>query len=198
MTKSTLLQLLVNPFERVAGYQALGWGLLGIAVSTLLGYFSGMHCHGLLHYGPAPNNLWWCYAAERLVIWLVPATLFYLGGIIFSKSRIRPVDIWGTTAFSELLFIPMTLFYFLPPVKTLIASVADLPAVLSTPGMLAGIWLLLVSTVFAIWCAVWLFQALKVSANLKGWRIGVVYVLAVFGGDALCRYLIGMLYTHTF
>lgn len=196
MNKSTVLQLMLNPFGRIAGGKALAWGVVGMVVSCVLGYYSGMHYHGLLHFGPAPNNLWWCYAVERLVVWMIPAALFYIGGIVFSKSRIRPVDIWGTVAFSELLFIPMTLFYFLPPVKQLVAAAAEFQLVLTDPGMLLGLWLTLVSCVFAIWCAVWLFQALKVSANLQGWRLGTVYVLGVFGGDILCRYLIGMLYAY--
>ena len=37
---------------------------------------------------------------------------------------------------------------------------------------------------------VWMFQALKVSCNLKGYRLGILYCVGIFGGDVLCRYLI--------
>lgn len=46
---------LINPFERIAGWEALLWGLAGMVVSTALSYYSGWHYHGLLHFGPAPN-----------------------------------------------------------------------------------------------------------------------------------------------
>ena len=83
------VKLIVNPFIRIAGGQALIWGFLGLIVSTLLCWISGYHYHGLLHFGPAPNPAWWCYLAEHLIVWLIPALLFYLGGLFLSHSRIR-------------------------------------------------------------------------------------------------------------
>ena len=70
---------LINPFERIAGLEALLWGLAGMVVSTALSFYSGWHYHGLLHFGPAPNPAWWCYAVEHLAVWLIPAVMFYLG-----------------------------------------------------------------------------------------------------------------------
>lgn len=196
MAKSNLLKAVFNPFVWIAGYKALGWGVAGIAVSCLLGYLTGTHYHGLLHFGPAPNNLWWCYAAERLIVWLLPSVLFYLGGICFSKSRIRPVDVFGTVAFSQLLFIPMTLFFFFPQVKVFEKVAMNPLELTSSPQAMIGLWLMLVSSVFAIWSVVWMFNALKISTNLKGKYLAIVYILAVFGGDAACRYLIEMLYKY--
>ena len=67
---------LINPFERIAGLKALLWGLAGMVVSTALSFYSGWHYHGLLHFGPAPNPAWWCYAVEHLAVWLIPAVMF--------------------------------------------------------------------------------------------------------------------------
>ena len=78
---------LINPFERIAGLEALLWGLAGMGVSTALSYYSGWHYHGLLHFGPAPNPAWWCYAVEHLAVWLIPAVMFYLGGLLLSRSH---------------------------------------------------------------------------------------------------------------
>ena len=81
----------VNPFIQIAGARALAWGALGLLVSTVICYYAGYHYHGLLHFGPAPNPAWWCYAAEHLIVWLIPALLFYLGGKVFSHSGNRCV-----------------------------------------------------------------------------------------------------------
>ena len=89
------VKLIVNPFIRIAGGQALIWGFLGLIVSTLLCWISGYHYHGLLHFGPAPNPAWWCYLAEHLIVWLIPALLFYLGGLFLSHSRIRVIRCTG-------------------------------------------------------------------------------------------------------
>lgn len=195
--KKLNLFLLINPFERIAGFQALGWGMLGIMVSTILSYFSGWHYHGLLHFGPAPNPAFWCFAVEHLVVWLVPAILFYIGGLLLSRSQIRPVDVLGTVAFAQLPLIIMNLFTFLPPMQNLTKiDVNSMTPVemMQQPGFLLGVWLSLVAFVFLVWTLVWMFNALRVSCNLKGYKLGILYCVAVFGGDVVCRYLIRMCY----
>ena len=190
------LYVLLNPFERIAGLKALAFGVVGMMVSTLLSYYSGWHYHGLLHFGPAPNPAWWCFAVEHLVVWLVPAILFYIGGLLLSRSRIRPVDVVGTVAFAQIPLIIMNQFNFLPPMHNLTKIDITMSPVdmMQQPGFLLGIWLSLVAMIFLIWTLVWMFQALKVSCNLKGYRLGILYCVGVFGGDVLCRYLIRLCY----
>ena len=147
--KRQWLNFLVNPFEWIAGGQALGWGLLGMVVSTVICYLSGWHYHGLLHFGPAPNPAWWCYAVEHLVVWIVLAKI---------DMNVPPMEL------------------------------------MAQPGFLVGIWLSLIGLIFLVWALVWMFKALKVSCNLKGYPLGILYCVAVFGGDILCRYLIGLCY----
>ena len=111
------VKLIVNPFIRIAGGQALIWGFLGLIVSTLLCWISGYHYHGLLHFGPAPNPAWWCYLAEHLIVWLIPALLFYLGGLFLSHSRIRVIDVLGTVLFAQLPLLGMNLISLLPAMR---------------------------------------------------------------------------------
>lgn len=194
--KKQWMNFLINPFERIAGFQALSWGLLGMVVSTVICYQSGWHYHGLLHFGPAPNPAWWCFAVEHLVVWIVPAMLFYLGGLILSRSRIRLVDVVGTVAFAQLPFILMNLFNLLPPIQNMTKLDMTMPPaeMVAQPGFLLGIWLSVIGMIFLIWGLVWMYKALKVSCNLKGYQLGILYCVGVFGGDVLCRYLIGMCY----
>lgn len=194
--KKQWMNFLINPFERIAGFQALSWGLLGMVVSTVICYQSGWHYHGLLHFGPAPNPAWWCFAVEHLVVWIVPAVLFYLGGLILSRSRIRLVDVVGTVAFAQLPFILMNLFNLLPPIQNMTKLDMTMPPaeMIAQPGFLLGIWLSVIGMIFLIWGLVWMYKALKVSCNLKGYQLGILYCVGVFGGDVLCRYLIGMCY----
>ena len=83
------LSLIHISFERTAGYAALVWGFIGIIIATLLSYLTGWHYHGLLHFGWAPNPAWWCFAVEHLVVWLIPAILFYIGGLLDVYKRQR-------------------------------------------------------------------------------------------------------------
>lgn len=67
---------MINPFERIAGWEALLWGLAGMVVSTTLSYYSGWHYHGLLHFGPGSDPAWWYYAVEHFAVWMIPALCF--------------------------------------------------------------------------------------------------------------------------
>ncbi|WP_303179213.1 YIP1 family protein [uncultured Butyricimonas sp.] len=195
--KKQRLNLLFNPFARIAGYSALGWGFLGIVLATLLSYSTGLHYHGLLHFGWAPNPAWWCFAAEHLVIWLIPAILFYLGGLLLSRSRIRIVDVLGTVAFAQLPFIIMNLFYFIPSLRfmtQLNPNALSIQELLAQPEFIKGVWFSLFSLIFFVWVLIWMFHALRVSCNLKGYRLGILYAIAITGGDLICRMLINLCY----
>ena len=186
--KNNCVKLLYNPFERIAGFSALGWGVAGLIASTLISYWSGWHYHGLLHFGAASNPELWCFAAEHAVVWLIPALLFYIGGLLLSKSKIRIIDVLGTTAFAQLPLIGMNLINSLPASREMLNIVPG-----EMPPM-SGLCLTIIGVVFVVWTLVWMFSALKVSCNLKGYRLTLLYILAIAGSDMLCRLIIKLFY----
>ncbi len=185
----------VNPFERIAGVKALLWGLAAMVVSTVISYFSGWHYHGMLHFGPAPNNEWWCYAVEHLTVWLVPAVVFYIGGRILSPSRIRLSDVFGTTAFAQIPLLLMGVVSFLPPMQALngLPEQNALQAVTQPWFMMAMFLSVFVVVAIAI-NIVWMYNALKVSCNLSGYKLRVFFIVAYIGCDVACRYIIAACY----
>ena len=190
------VKLIVNPFIRIAGGQALIWGFLGLIVSTLLCWISGYHYHGLLHFGPAPNPAWWCYLAEHLIVWLIPALLFYLGGLFLSHSRIRVIDVLGTVLFAQLPLLGMNLISLLPAMRMMSQMNMNMSPeeMLAQPYFILAMILTLLGLPFLILTLIWMFNALKVSCNLKQWKLWIVALIGIIGGDVLCRFLIGWLY----
>ena len=190
------VKLIVNPFIRIAGGQALIWGFLGLIVSTLLCWISGYHYHGLLHFGPAPNPAWWCYLAEHLIVWLIPALLFYLGGLFLSHSRIRVIDVLGTVLFAQLPLFGMNLISLLPAMRMMSQMNMNMSPeeMLAQPYFILAMILTLLGLPFLILTLIWMFNALKVSSNLKQWKLWTVALIGIIGGDVLCRFLIGWLY----
>lgn len=180
-----------KPFEKIAGYKALFWGLLGIAISTTLMYYSGYHYHGLLSIGPAPNNALWVHAVESLAIWVIPSIMFWIGGVCLSKSRVRPVDVFGTVAFAQLPLLLMHGFEFLPPFQRLLLATSNmsLKEVIQLFSSSTNLIFFLVCALFIIciliWMLIWLFNALKVSCNLKGTRLGICYAVAILISDVV-------------
>ena len=190
------VKLIVNPFIRIAGGQALIWGFLGLIVSTLLCWISGYHYHGLLHFGPAPNPAWWCYLAEHLIVWLIPALLFYLGGLFLSHSRIRVIDVLGTVLFAQLPLFGMNLISLLPAMRMMSQMNMNMSPeeMLAQPYFILAMILTLLGLPLLILTLIWMFNALKVSCNLKQWKLWTVALIGIIGGDVLCRFLIGWLY----
>ena len=190
------VKLIVNPFIRIAGGQALIWGFLGLIVSTLLCWISGYHYHGLLHFGPAPNPAWWCYLAEHLIVWLIPALLFYLGGLFLSHSRIRVIDVLGTVLFAQLPLLGMNLISLLPAIRMMSQMNMNMSPeeMLAQPYFILAMILTLLGLPFLILTLIWMFNALKVSCNLKQWKLWTVALIGIIGGDVLCRLLIAWLY----
>lgn len=187
---------IVNPFIRIAGGQALVWGVFGLIVSTLLCWISDYHYHGLLHFGPAPNPAWWCYLAEHLIVWLIPALLFYLGGLFLSHSRIRVIDVLGTVLFAQLPLLGMNLISLLPAMRMMSQMNMNMSSeeMLTQPYFIMAMILSILGLPFLVLTLIWLFNALKVSCNLKQWKLWVVALIGILGGDVLCRLLIERLY----
>lgn len=187
---------LQNPFLQIAGATALWTGLAGICLNAILCWLTGTHFQGLLHIGPAPTDVFGVIFAEHLIIWFIPAFFFYLSGILFSRSKIRIIDVWGTTAFAQLPLLGIGIFGFFPAVRHIIhIKPSELtPEWLSQPETIIGIVLLFLAMVFLIWALIWMFKALKISCNLKGARLGITYTLSVILGDVAAVYLIHLLY----
>lgn len=190
------VKLIANPFIRIAGGQALIWGFLGLIASTLLCWISRYHYHGLLHFGPAPNPAWWCYLAEHLIVWLIPALLFYLGGLFLSHSRIRVIDVLGTVLFAQLPLLGMNLISLLPAMRMMSQMNMNMSPeeMLAQPYFILAMILTLLGLPFLILTLIWMFNALKVSCNLKQWKLWTVVLIGIIGGDVLCRLLIEWLY----
>ena len=182
------MKALFNPFRYIAGTKALIFGLVFIVASTLLLYSGGFIQDSYIHIGMAEASLWYV-GAMQIVWWLLPALLLYLCGLLLSKSKIRIIDILGTTAFAQLILLLMIAPMLLPAVmNNMLESVASLqtgavPDMAEfTPIIIYSIWSLICLVVFYIWN----YNAFAVSCNVSGWKaiaafIAVQVVVTIVG-----------------
>ena len=172
------MKALFNPFRYIAGAKALIFGLVFIVASTLLLYSGGFIQDSYIHIGMAEASLWYV-GAMQIVWWLLPALLLYLCGLLLSKSKIRIIDILGTTAFAQLILLLMIAPMLLPVVmNNMLESVASLqtgavPDMAEfTPMIIYSIWSLICLVVFYIWN----YNAFAVSCNVGGWKAIVAFI----------------------
>ena len=170
---------LFNPFRYIAGSKALVLGIIFIISSALLLYSDNLIQDSYVHIGMADVALWQVMLVQFLW-WIVPAALLYAGGLLLSKSHIRIIDVLGTTAFSQLILIPMIAPLLLPAVKngTLTVVESTLNGTMAATGdilavMIYGIW----STILLVLFYVWNYNAFATSCNVKGWKAIIYYIV---------------------
>lgn len=172
------MKALFNPFRYIAGAKALIFGLVFIVALALLLYSGGFIQDSYIHIGMAKASLWYV-GAMQIVWWLLPALLLYLCGLALSKSKIRIIDILGTTAFAQLILLLMIAPMLLPAVMNnsmeLIAALQSGAIIEPTslmPIIIYSIWSLICLVVFYIWN----YHAFAVSCNVSGWKAVVAFI----------------------
>jgi hypothetical protein len=182
------MKALFNPFRYIAGAKALVFGIIFINTSSLLLHSGGLIQDSYIHIGMATASLWKVIAMQMLW-WILPAALLYLCGVVLSKSKIRIIDILGTTAFAQLIMLLLIVPMLLPAVMNcsleLVASLQTgaVPNMAEfTPLIVYGIWSLICLVLFYIWN----YNAFAVSCNVGGWKaiaafIAVQVVVTIVG-----------------
>lgn len=167
-----------NPFEFIAGWQALAAGAAGLVVSAVVASLTDQSFNGMLHVRFAEVTFWQSLVQQG-ICWLLLATLLYAAALIFSRSSVRALDIYGTMLFAQ---IPLTLMVasamiILPelgalatrPVEELIAYIQSHPI----PVMLYGVLVV----VLLVWYFMWSYRAFSVSANMRGERAVAIFIV---------------------
>lgn len=147
------LSLMFQPFHRIAGWTALGVGLVLMLLTAAIAAPCGTNFMTSLniHVGkPAP---FWVVFSLILIGWLTVSVLFLTAGKIFSSSKVRTVDVLGTLALTRgpfLLAAPLGLL--------------TVPQNVLSPVLWAS---LLFCIVIDIWIVVLSYNAFAVSTNIK-------------------------------
>ena len=172
------MKALFNPFRYIADAKALVMGYLFIIASALMLYSGNLIQDSYIHIGMAEASFLEVLGAQT-IWWIVPAALLYLCGLLLSKSKIRIIDILGTTAFAQLILLLMIAPMLLPVVmNNMLESVAALQsgAIIEPtslmPIIIYSIWSLICLVVFYIWN----YNAFAVSCNVSGWKAVVAFI----------------------
>ncbi len=170
--------LWLDPFTRIAGWQALGWGLLVQAGMVAVAASGGVLYDGAadLHVAPKQGPTWF-YAALPILDWLVVALVFLAAGRLFSRSAQRVVDYFGTVALARLPYLVAGVVMlpgllggpFLRITESLTsvrpeALGANLLRLPELPALLLGSVLLLA---LVVWLALLTYRALCASSGLR-------------------------------
>ena len=183
-TNSTWHLWLFNPFHFLAGGQALAWGLACVALTAYLGGIFDFRFTGAISFQrTAPAPLWYALA-QVLMAWAILSALLYIGGRLISRSRVRPIDVFGTQALARAPGLIIALVAVSPPFRDLTASwAAQGSSHLSIAQIALPSSASLVLVLLLVWMVLLLYRAFAVSCNVAGGRAIAVFIAAIALGE---------------
>ncbi len=187
----TIAKWLFNPFIRIAGVTSLALGLAVIVVGGAVAGIAGIRFNGLLDMLFAVSVPLWLPIVEGLLNWAVISALFMLAALLFGGGGVRLVDIAGTQALARAPLIPAAAICLAPPVRASLADLSFAPpssvlallnasALVGTLAMIVGI----------VWMVALMWNAFRVSCDLKGGRGVLVFVVVVLIGELISKFLL--------
>ena len=184
---------ILNPFEYLSTGKALGWGLAGTLFSICL-----LTAVSWPVEGDVSKII--TILSSNLLLWLPLSLLLYVMALVLSPSRIRAVDIFASNLFAMLPTI--VILGVLSLCSMWLGSIVCEPRsacevlkqaaynliviVLSVSMVWSMVWGLSLihiseptrqSEISMVWSMVWGCFAYLVSANMKGWKSIVVFVI---------------------
>ncbi|HVI44004.1 MAG TPA: YIP1 family protein [Chitinophaga sp.] len=171
-----------NPFTYIAGARSLlvGWAIM--LLTAFIAFFSHTLFNSTLGAQIGTMALPAGYLLAQLIAWGCPALLFFFAGKIFSTSAIRFIDIAGTIALARAPMIFVALINFAMPPRI------DLHRI-STDIIVVAF----VSVVLSIWMVALMYNAFRVSCNIRGAKGTMVFITTLLIAEVisiiLCNFL---------
>lgn len=172
--------LLVNPFTRIAGWQAFGLGLVFVLLSGLFGtqgqlFFDGVldaHLGSELSYKASFMLLAVDIASIVLVTWII--------ALIFVRD-FRFVDILGTMTLARAPYILLAIASMFIP---------SFESSLSSDPMKRQVYLIIFGIAvipIVIWYVTLMYNAIKVSLNIKGAKLNIIVIASILIGEVVSK-----------
>jgi len=195
---SKKLKWIYNPFEKIAGWSAFGIGILILGITTALGYFCNTVFFGISI--KQVHSITLCQAISLQMLGLaVLVAVMYLVALLSAK-HVRFQDILGTVTLAKyplLLTIPI---FWISNDKIMEITDNLLSALQTNPyNIMSEVSAsdLVVLTVFAflslvvlVWTIALLFNAFKISTNLKGAKCGLLFTAIIIISEIITNVVI--------
>lgn len=177
---------LLRPFTYIAGSKAFltGWAIM--LITSVVAYFSKTHFDGAVdaHVG-ATVTPYFIYLLEALIAWGCMVLACYAAAALFAHTAFRFIDIAGTLALARAPLLIIALLNFaMPPVL----NVADLSPLVIT--------LTLICLPVFVWMLMLMYQAFSVSANLKGNKAVVIFIVALLVAEVVSKALMYLIFPY--
>ena len=183
---------LINPFQKIAGVNALVWGMAVLIIMSYLGvvakvYFPGvlsvLNASAVAHQKIEIN--FFLLAYQNLVAWLVLSGMFLMSAKIFQQKRVRLVDFLGTVALARFPYLVLTLLMsIIRVVNPGFLAIELNKGVSLQPSIAMSAFSAVVICLF-IWQIATYFYALKESSGLIGKKLWLGFIVSLILSECI-------------
>jgi len=191
-----------NPFEKIAGWKAFGIGIAILILTTVIGYFGNTVFYGISI--KSVQSITWCKAFSLQALGLV-VTVFvlWITGLLFAK-HVRFQDILGTVTLAKYPLVLaaimfLTLSKWLNELNNTLLSAKNIQETIELFNSLTisdyvfFILFAIVSILILVWAIALLFNAFKVSTNLKGGKCALLFIAGLLISEIIIGVIINKL-----
>lgn len=189
---------LLNPFKYIAGWESLAIGIIILFATAGVGYFSHIHFPDLISVKTFNELPFPIMLIQGLSNWLIFSFLLYIAAILFSPSSVRGIDIFGTQALARFPYLLAAFIGFSGSMdkfgKYMLWSTLQTgqPVEISSGEILLAVLLILITMLLTVWMITLMFNAFKISANLKNGKLIISFIVAII----ISIILTGMISSH--
>lgn len=185
------MSLIFNPFNRIAGLQALLMGFVFMLLGAAFAHLGNARFDGVLDLHFVSESHFLTAFLDQLINLLCMTLCFYLAAIASGASSTRVIDIAGTMLLAK---APYTLLPLLNVTGFMFDLADEVVGDVSAPPSAEQMTQLLLASLpiilFSIWSIVLMVNAYKVSTNLKGTRMVVGFIAALLAAELLSKIII--------
>lgn len=176
--------ILFNPFIYFAGVGSFVAGIFVISIFSWLAYISGTHYNGFTQLIFSKNAGIKYFFIENFLHWLILSLLLFVAGLIFSKSKIRLIDVFGTNAISRLPMILIPLIRLLPCFKSFVINSFEM------------FFLMTLHFLLIAWVLVLMYNAYRISCILKGEKLILSFGFSLIVSEIITKIIVTNLLTY--
>ena len=175
------MKWLINPFERIAGWQALFCGFAAMAGTAVVSKINNVAFDGVLDVHSGATFSFSASFAMQVINFLALFLAMWLAGVCFSKTRLRAIDVAGTMSLARAPMLLLAIVCFLPITPE---SLFDIPRL---------VIFIFFYLFFIVWMIALMYNAYAVSCHLKGRRAVVTFIGALLVAEIISKTIIILL-----
>lgn len=182
------MKKILNPFRYLPLRQASCWGIAVMIMSAIMCWLIPVRLSSMTQvYLLQDKQPLWLSTVEQVVVWLIFAFILYLIGVIFSKSKVRFVDVAAFNLFARIPMDLMLLTLLVPRLKTLMLLLQEQSEAMMSgtatqmSAMVDNMWYIVLMSVIASICAAWYYfwsyKGFAEATNVKNGKGVMLFIL---------------------